>query len=150
MILVTPALLCHKEPAQGNKSPYQRHFLPLAVSLWHNSGFNARKGFCLSVSLYESRTSDWSALLCLGADGGDECGVGAAPHLLLLQLVRVDTREAAHQVEVVTTCSPGSESGSDWEHDHHPHINLNSFLLLLLLLLRLHNGKRHGQHGHYI
>ena len=43
--VATPALLCHKEPAQGTQSPllgalrrnapYQGHFLPFAGSLWH-------------------------------------------------------------------------------------------------------------------
>ena len=30
-----PALLCHKEPAQGTKSPLLGAFLPFAGSLWH-------------------------------------------------------------------------------------------------------------------
>ena len=31
----TPALLCHKEPAQGTQSPLLGAFLPFAGSLWH-------------------------------------------------------------------------------------------------------------------
>ena len=36
--VATPALLCHKDTAQGSQSPY------FAVSLWHKGGFHARKG----------------------------------------------------------------------------------------------------------
>ena len=49
-----PALLCHKEPAQGTQSPHWGalgrntpiggYFLPFAGSLWHKGGFHARKG----------------------------------------------------------------------------------------------------------
>ena len=47
-----PALLCHKEPAQGTQSPLLGAFLPFAGSLWHKGDFYAQKGFIyLSVSL---------------------------------------------------------------------------------------------------
>ena len=35
--LVTPALLCHKEPPQGTQGT------KFALSLWHKNGFHARK-----------------------------------------------------------------------------------------------------------
>ena len=41
----TPALLCHKEPAQGTQSPLLGAFLPFAGSLWHKDKWlHARKG----------------------------------------------------------------------------------------------------------
>ena len=41
----SPALLCHKEPAQGTQSPLLGAFLPFAGSLWHKDKWlHARKG----------------------------------------------------------------------------------------------------------
>ena len=37
--VATPALLCHKETAQGTQSPDEM-FLPFAVFLWHKSAYN--------------------------------------------------------------------------------------------------------------
>ena len=51
MVLVTPALLCHKDKAQGTESPLLGAFLTLLVSLRDKGGFRALKGSILGAAL---------------------------------------------------------------------------------------------------
>ena len=51
MILMMPALLCHKDKAQGTQSLLIGAFLTLLVSFWDKGGFRALKGSILGAAL---------------------------------------------------------------------------------------------------
>ena len=51
LMLLTPALLCHKDTTQGTQSPILEAFLAFAVSLWYKSGFHAQKGPIIEQSV---------------------------------------------------------------------------------------------------